>query len=207
MTLIVQPATPGSRGVDTIAHITYEQAKALYAAGYRFAVRYLGHISPAEVIDITSGGLALLFVAGYSRRPGWVPTASMGAQDGCQVNAHLLELGATGTSIYVDFEGPAGDKAACLLYGNAAAHAIQHGGSPAGVYVGYGIPLDSVELYWSLAFTGYWKSLSNVPDIDIRGYQMIQHGPANQKVCGVQVDINTIQADRKGNVPQWLVST
>jgi hypothetical protein len=206
MTLKVQPATPNVRGVDTIAHITYKQALALYADGYKFAIRYLGHITPAEVIDITAAKMALLFVAGYSRRPGWLPIASIGVQDGQQAIAHLAEIGGIGTSTYVDFEGPAQNKTGCLLYGNAAAHAIQHGGSPAGIYVGYGIPLDSVELYWSLAFTGYWKSLSNVPDIDIRGYQMIQHGPPNQMVCGVQVDINTIQSDNKGNVPQWLIA-
>lgn len=207
MSLIVQPATPGVSGVDTVARITYEQAQALYAAGYKFAVRYLGHVSMAEVIDITSAKMALLFVAGYSRRPGWAPTAEVGALDGNQAVEHLKELSAVGTSTYVDFEGPKPDKAGCLLYGNAAAHAIQQSNTPAGVYVGYGLPLSSIELYWSLSFTGYWKSLSKVPDVAVRGYQMIQHTPANQRVCGVEVDINTIQADNKGNVPQWLIAT
>ena len=211
MSLIVKPSTPNVRGIDTIARITYEQALALYADGFRFAVRYLGHISMAEVIDITSAKMALLFVAGYSRRPGWVPTASIGALDGGQAIEHLKELEAVGTSTYVDFEGPGEplgikqEKLDCLLYGNAAAHAIQQGGSPAGVYIGYGLPFTAIELYWSFAFTGYWKSLSMVPDVAVRGYQMIQHGPANQSVCGLTVDINTIQADNKGNVPQWLV--
>ena len=82
MTLKVQPATPGVAGIDTVSHITYEQALALYAAGYRFIVRYLGHITPAEVIDITTARMAVLFVAGYSRRPGWIPTSEIGALDG-----------------------------------------------------------------------------------------------------------------------------
>lgn len=212
MTLVVQPATPNSRGVDTVARITHGQAKALYAAGYRFAVRYLGHITPAEVIDITSAKMALLFVAGYSRRPGWVPSAEKGVLDGTLAIDHLGELNGIGTSVYVDFEGPGEplgikqEKVDCLLYGNAAAHAIQHGGSPAAVYVGWGLPFTPIELYWAFAFTGYWKSLSQVPDVAIRGYQMVQHNPANQLVCGVTVDINTIQADHKGNVPQWLIA-
>ena len=120
---------------------------------------------------------------------------------------HLKELCAIGTSVYVDFESPESDRLGCLLYGNAAAHAIKQGGSPPGVYVGWGLPFSSSELYWSLAFTGYWKSLSDVPDVAVRGYQMIQHGPANQLVCGVTVDIDTIQADQKGNVPQWLIAS
>lgn len=211
MTLVVQPATPGARGVDTVARITHAQALALYAAGYRFAVKYLGHVTPAEVIDLTSAKMAVLFVAGYSRRPGWIPTAEMGANDGTLAITHAKELGGIGTSIYVDFEGP-GDPAGishervdCLLYGNAAAHAIKQGGSPPGVYIGWGMPFTAAELYWSFAFTGYWKSLSQVPDVAVRGYQMIQHNPANQLVCGVIVDIDTIQADHKGNVPQWLI--
>jgi hypothetical protein len=211
MSLIVQPATPNVRGIDTVARITYQQALALYAAGYRFAVKYLGHTTLAEVIDLTTAKMAVLFIAGYSRRLGWVPTAAMGALDGAQAIVHLAELGAVGTSTYVDFEGPGEpsgvkqEKVDCLLYGNAAAHAIQHGGSPACVYVGWGLPFNSIELYWSFAFTGYWQSLSEVPDVAVRGYQMIQHGPPNQSVCGLTVDIDTIQVDKKGNVPQWLI--
>ena len=211
MSLIIQPATPGVMGVDTVARITYKQAIGLYNAGYRFAVRYLGHVSMAEIIDLTSAKMGVLFIASYSRRPGWVPSATMGVEDGQQAIAHAQELGVIGASIYVDFEGPGEplgvkqEKVDCLLYGNAAGHAIQHGGSPAGVYVGYGLPLDSVELYWSLAFTGYWKSCSQVPDVDIRGYQMIQFS-VNRMICGVEVDEDRIQADNKGNVPQWVVA-
>jgi len=213
MTLHVQPATPGVKGVDTVSRITHAQALALYGAGYRFAVRYLGHISSAEVIDITSAKMALLFVAGYSRKPGWTPTAAMGLQDGTQAIAHAQELGAIGTSIYVDLEGtdcPKGiahEKIDCLLYGNTVAHVIKQGKSPAGVYVGWGLPFTPFELYWAFAFTGYWKSCSQVPDVAVRGYQMIQHSPPNQRVCGVTVDINTIQADHKGSVPQWLIAS
>jgi hypothetical protein len=208
MTLTVQPAISGAKGVDTIARITHEQAKALYAFGYTFAVRYLGHVTLAEVTDITQAGLGVLFIAGYSRAPGWVPTASMGALNGAQAIIDARKIGCIGASIYLDFEGPnsKSSKADCLLYANAAAHAIQQGGSPAGLYVGWGIPLDSVELYWALSFTGYWKSMSNVPDVGNRGYQMIQHSPANQVICGVTVDVDTIQTDHKGDVPQWLIN-
>jgi hypothetical protein len=207
MAIRVQAAFSSARGVDTIAPFTMATAAKFKNAGYDFVVRYLGAIQPQEREAILGAGLALLAV-GYSRRPGWQPSAGEGLGDGNAAVTHAQEAGLlSGMTLFCDLEGPATSASAadCIAYVNAWAKPVAGAGFVAGLYVGYGIPLTPAQLYHDLAVTAYWHSLSNVPDVAVRGYQMVQQPPGNQLVLGVKVDVDVVQADKNGDTPMWMI--
>jgi len=206
MNLIVKPATNGSRGVDTVTRFSASLAAQVKAAGFDFVVRYLGALTTTERDRILGAGLALLAV-GYSRRPGWRPTAEMGAADGVLAVSRARGCGLpSGLSLFCDLEGPAGTASDCIGYVNGWAHVVQDAGYLAGLYVGYGVPLTARQLYYSLAVTGYWDSCSINPLVEVRGYQMRQLSPPNQHAFGTLIDIDVIQTDAKGDTPHWLIA-
>jgi hypothetical protein len=55
--------------------------------------------------------------------------------------------------------------------------------------------MNGVELYNDLKFKHYWKSLSQVPDVAIRGYSMVQSNWHYEN--GINIDDDLIQPDRK----------
>lgn len=71
-----------------------------------------------------------------------------------------------------------------------------------GLYVGADGVLDGHELRFRLKFTHYWKSLSDVPEIEGRGYQMIQS--KEQIVNGVSIDQDLTRVDLLGATVLWL---
>src|ERR1700728_1845628 len=108
--MIIKPASTFVRaiGIDTVAAITSPQATSLAKHGIAFVVRYLGGISVAEVGTILSAGLALMTV-GYSRAPGWTPSAALGSSDGTAAVAHMAGLGLPeGLTVWCDLEGMGG---------------------------------------------------------------------------------------------------
>jgi hypothetical protein len=209
MTISVQAAPSGVKGIDTITPISAAIAAKFRGAGYSFVVRYLGAITAVERDAILNAGLALLAV-GYSRRAGWQPSAALGAADGAGAVLHAGQAGfPIGMSLYCDLEGPSSSTTAtdCIAYVNAWAEAVTGAGYRAGLYVGYGIPMTPEQLYEDLKVTAYWHSCSQVQDVAVRGYQMVQQAPGNQMVLGVQVDVDVIQADKKGDTPYWIVAS
>lgn len=72
-----------------------------------------------------------------------------------------------------------------------------------GLYVGADMYLTSAQLYMDLPFQHYWRSLSQVPDVETRGYQLVQHlyqGTIN----GIDIDTNATQTDHLGGQVLWL---
>lgn len=208
MSISVQPATPGARGVDCITVLSSASAARLKAAGISFAVRYLGSLTVAERDAILGAGLALLAV-GFSRKPGWSPTGALGAQDGAAAALHAEAAGLpTGMHLFCDLEGPAGGTHPddTIAYVNAWAAAVSAAGYLPGLYVGFACGLTPQQLYESLHVACYWHSCSSVPEVATRGYAMIQDVHANQVIAGVQVDVDIVQADKLGGVPYWLVA-
>jgi hypothetical protein len=63
------------------------------------------------------------------------------------------------------------------------------------LYVGANAILSGQELY-ELPFEHYWRSLSTVPDIPVRGYQMFQSNEHTE--CGIAIDIDSVGFDNKG---------
>lgn len=210
------PAISGAQGFDSDSAIMATAAKALYAAGFRFAVRYLSRSSPqssadlslAEADAILGAGLALMPVQ-HVARPGWAPSAALGQQYGkaAAQNALLLEF-PPGVTVWLDLEGVASYAAAAdaIAYCNAWAAAVALEGYDPGLYVGANQPLSGDDLYWRLRVARYWKSASTVPAIPYRGYCMVQ-ALAPSPVAGVAVDRNVIMADQFGGLPIWVRPT
>ena len=80
--------------------------------------------------------------------------------------------------------------------------AIGAAGYVPGIYVGADCILNGQALRFRLKFAHYWKSLSDVPDIPGRGYQMIQS--AGQPVADVDTDLDRTQTDLLGDKVVWL---
>jgi hypothetical protein len=203
--MIVEPAPSGARGVDTILTFGPSRAKAIKDAGFDFVIRYLGTLTMLERNVLLNAGLALLAVT-YSRRAGWQPNTAVGDSDGQHAvqNARMAGL-PEGMSLFLDVEGPHGKGADVIGYVNAWATRVIAGGYRAGIYVGYGIPLTDQQMYYSLKVTGYWDSCSKNVGVAVRGFQMVQEYPGNQKIAALQVDVNRIQADLLGCTPNWLI--
>lgn len=203
----------GTLLVDTTQRLTRQNCAALKAAGIKGVIRYLPELTREEIQDIFAEGLGLMLVA-HVRYEGWKPTMSMGASDAEHVGRRAQALGIPmGAMIWCDLEGIGGTADDTVAYGNAWVTMQRTFHFEAGAYVGAGIPLDGAALYKRLLFIAYWKSLSWVPMVDVRGYRMYQLTPEPKDikrgatiVAGVPVDVNVTQFDHKGSPPTWLVA-
>jgi Domain of unknown function (DUF1906) len=207
----VQPAANGLKGFDADTVITASTAAEFASSGYAFCVRYLsrgngqqsGDLSYNEALDILNGGLALMAVQ-HVAPSGWEPSASLGTEYGTYAADNALSIGLPASmNIWCDLEGVAEGVAAqdVIDYCNAWYDAAEKAGYVPGLYVGASCILDGQQLY-DLKFQHYWKSLSNVPQIPTRGYQLVQH--ASETVHGIGIDPDTTQTDAEGGTALWL---
>ena len=190
MSLAVQKAFVGARGIDTVTTLTAESAAALKADGFSFAVRYLGSIDASEVAAITGAGLLLSLVT-YADK--W---------DGASTVAELKALGIpAGATIWLDVESV--NEPAAMVIGkiDAWANAVNSAGYQPGLYVGAAQPLTAAQLY-ALEVVRYWHSMSSVLTPSC-GFCQLQLYPAVQ-VAGVSVDIDVIQQDYEGRLPMLV---
>jgi hypothetical protein len=210
--MIVQQAYVGALGCDTDTRLSVDTARALCDNGLAFVLRYLslgtespGDLTTDETQAILTGGLALMAVQ-HVRMPGWLPNGPLGVQDGSHAASNAVSAGLpAGVSIWLDLEGVASMavKSDVVAYCNAWDTAVRHAGYSTGLYVGAGQPLDEAALY-SLQVSRYWRSQSQVPNVEHRGYCMIQLWPT-ETVGGVSIDYDVIQSDYKGGLPRWVV--
>ena len=206
--MIVAPIPVGARLADTIAVITAAEAKALKTAGIDGMIRYWESLASAEVTDILAAGMGLC-VVGYSRQPGWVPSATLGAVD---AQAEIMRCRALfGASLqdmilWCDLEGCAGPAPVTAAYLDAFGAEVTAAGALAGVYVG-ATPggLDGPGLYAVPTISRYWRSQSFVPEPTC-GYCLTQLYPTTSR-GGVSVDLDFAGSDYHGRVANWLVSS
>lgn len=202
--MIIQPVPSGARGVDTTLRFNSARAKAIKDAGYDYIIRYIEALTIAERDAILGAGLGLGAV-GYSRRPGWLPSADLGLQDGQHHLEHATSAGLMrGMTLYCDMEGPSATATAANVIGyvNTWARQIVSAGYIPGLYVGYGVPLSSSQMYHALTVTQYWSGGGSRP-VERRGYSMTQ---AHQSitVAGMLIDENTVKIDGCGDTPIML---
>jgi hypothetical protein len=207
----VTEAPDGALGFDADTPLTPTACAGLLAAGMSFGIRYVGFadqrstsddLTFAEVQDILAAGLALMVVQ-HVRYPGWSPSAALGAADGDAAVKHAIAVGVgPGTCLWCDLEGIRGSAADTIAHANAWTAAVRAGGYDPGVYVGAGVPLTGKQLFEDLTVRRYWKSLSQVPEVETRGYQMVQ--TAGGSLAGVSIDRNRIHTDNKGDRPSWF---
>ncbi|CAL2084912.1 DUF1906 domain-containing protein [Tenacibaculum sp. 190524A02b] len=210
----VTKAPAGLRGFDSDTIISKDTAVKFKEDGYSFCFRYLsrgkgqhdGDLSFQEANDILNSGLALSAVQHVSN-PGWVPTGSLGTTYGENAAYNATSIGLPkGMNIWCDLEGIATGTTSddVIAYCNAWYDAVYKAKYIPGIYVGANAVLDSQQLYWDLKFQHFWKSMSNVPNVANRGYQMIQSYQPNL-INGIGIDEDTTQDDDKGDSVLWLV--
>ncbi len=207
MTLTVQTARAGARGIDCDTRLDDASCHRLKAAGIDFVVRYVRDVTRSEFASIMGAGLACMGVS-HVRYAGWRPTAGMGAMDGKNIADAAQRCGfLPSTTIWCDVEGVAPDCSSTdvIVYANAWYDAVSATGLEPGIYVGAGSILTASQLFHALKFQRYWKSGSSVPEPDVRGFCLIQQSPLDVMFEGIQVDHDVVQADKLGDLPSWTV--
>ncbi|WP_294675714.1 DUF1906 domain-containing protein [uncultured Fluviicola sp.] len=209
----VQNAAPGLSGFDTNTVLNATSASCFVNNGYAFCFRYLsrghgqqpGDLSYTEAKTILESGLALGAVQHVSM-PGWTPSASLGTEYGTNAAYNAASIGLpAGMNLWMDLEGIASGTSAqtVIAYSNAWYDAVFAAGYIPGIYVGANCILTGDQLYNSLKYQHYWKSLSQVPSIPVRGYQLVQSF-SKDPVCGVSIDKDSTMTDQSGGTVLWL---
>jgi hypothetical protein len=198
-------------GIDTTTKLTRASVRTLSAANIAYCMRYVSltnggwndaTLSSAEVDEITGEGMPLMVVQ-FARTSGW--SAVTGRSDGAAaaINTQGVRV-PPDVCLTCDLEGHLLSQRQALDYANAWHEgATTEGGTDLQIYVGAGVPLTSGQLYHDLRFKGYMRSGSIVPDVDMRGYRMIQLDPLDQMIGGVLVDLSVVQSDHLGGRPRW----
>jgi hypothetical protein len=212
----VEQSPAGALGFDTDTELSASNAQAFVQSGFKFVIRYLslsepeeeGDLSTAEAADILNSGLALMAVQ-HAPDPGWTPTESLGSEYGAAAVANAQAVGLPGgMNIWLDLEGIA-DVASSfdvIAYCNAWFAEMSAAGYVPGLYVGADAILDGEELYYALSVEHYWQSGSEVPDVEVRGYCMVQTIDDAYEIDGCAYDQDIAQADKLGNTPMWLIN-
>jgi len=211
------PCPAGALGFDTDERPTAAQYQLLRALGFRFACRYLGDLTSAEVDDALDAGVGIIPVQ-HAHLPGWSPDTLKGADDGARAVHHAAVAGLPACTLWADIEGCAGSAADLAGYVRAWCASPVKAGFEAGGYIGSGTPGDS-ETLWRLDFTGYWKSQSDVPTPARRGWRLIQLFAPPYGSCTVgdvfpgcspavrelTIDVDVAQSDYLGALPKMIV--
>lgn len=209
----MEAAPVGATGFDTDTKLTASSASAFAAAGFRFAIRYLTRDAPeadtdltrSEALDILDAGLALMAVQ-HVAPSGWVPGASLGAEYGAYAAANARSVGLPyGVSVWLDLEGVAEGTPTIdvIAYCNAWYDPVAAAGYVPGLYVGANSGLDGFQLFAGSRFERYWQSGSDVPEVAMRGYCLVQ-SIDGATIDGVAYDSDVVQADKFKDLPFWL---
>lgn len=211
---------PGTKGFDANVPITAEAARAFYARGYRFAVRYVPRVkrrpndlSRVELATLLRAGLALSVVQ-HVPLPGWYPDAPLGEMYGQVAALEADDAGySVGATLWCDLEevAKAATRRQIIEYGNAWYDAVQDAGYQPGLYVGYGAGLTAQDLFHTLKFRTYWSAYNLDADRypAVRGVCMRQHAAgASDRVPGVsfEFDVNLAGKDALGDSPKFMLA-
>jgi len=202
------------KGIDCNVKLIPETAKIVKDKGYEFVIRYVGRLKQAsndidkkEVETILNAGLKIGVVQHCPPKPGILPSKELGITYGQNAAKFAEEAGyKKGCIVYLDLEDVNTDyrnrKQDIIGFCNCWYDEVLKAGYVPGVYVGFNVWLTGAELYGKLKFQHYWKSLSKVPDIPERGFEMIQ--TAGNPIAGFSIDVNTVTGDKKGNFPVFM---
>ena len=198
--------------VDTNQKVSVNLASQVAAIGYKSVIRYLplpgvdpkGDIDAAEIDAILNAGLAVLLVQ-HVRFAGWNPAKFSGKTDALEAIEFAQAAGyLQGAHIYLDLEGISGTSAATKQFAEDWSAAVVQTGFSAGCYVGFNVPLNAVQLYDLHNFHTYWAA-PGPRSIATRGFAITQKTPAIT-IGGVNFDADTLQADKLGDTPFWMVN-
>ncbi|KUR72073.1 DUF1906 domain-containing protein [Novosphingobium sp. FSW06-99] len=209
-------APPGARGFDCDSVLAVSgRAAAFKAQGFTFAVRYLARETPgvddlsaAEATAILDAGLALMAVQHVT--PGvWHPTPPLGNAYGASAVRQARACGLPqGVCLWLDLESVARGTAQTDIVGycNAWFAAVRAGGFRPALYVGADCGLDANALGTALDCEFFWRSGSQVPDVAVHGYCMVQTIDKRFVLDTIAYDLNVIEPDARGATPFWAVA-
>jgi hypothetical protein len=194
------------QGFDIDSPVSESQAQQYASDGYAFAIRYIsrqsseqrGDLTHSEATDILNGGLALMPVQ-HVEQAGWTPSGSIGTTYGTNAASNAQSVGFPGSvNVWLDLEGVASGTSsqAVIDYCNNWYDAVANAGFTPGLYVGANSGLTGDQLA-SLKFKHFWKSLSDVPSIPGRGYEMVQS-------AGDGKDDDVTHNDEQGDSAIWV---
>lgn len=207
------PQVCGSRpgvGFDCDSKISEEAAVGLFQAGFQSATRYVplpgnsgaGDIDASEATLILNAGIDLRLIQ-HVRTPGWIPNVTLGTLDArAAVMAAQAAGYQPGATLWCDVEGVSGAAAASTLVGylTSWASATLAAGYKAGLYVGAGVPLTSMQLFKLYGFDQYWRGANVKLDVATRGYAVTQlWTPVT--MFGVELDVDITAPDMLGGLP------
>lgn len=200
-------------GFDIDQPVSEATAAAAVQGGYQFCLRYVSLGATEQPSDLSALELQLLLHAGlcvmavqHVLEPGWRPSASLGAEHGENAATHASNIGLpSGVCLWCDLEGVASNtpSSSVIAYVEAWAGAVQSAGFTPSLYVGYSCGLSGQQLYQDLSLQHYWRSMSDVPDVAVRGYQMRQ-SRAQSVINGLTVDVDQAGPDRLGGEVIWV---
>jgi len=213
LTGIVESDSAGETGFDTDDTLDLAKAKLFYQSGYRFCLRYLS-LSQENPKDLTNGEANAILNAGLALMPvqhvlsqDWRPSTTLGENHGKAAVENARTVGfPSKVNVWLDLEGidPQATVQDVVNYCNNWFDQVNEAGYLPGLYVGANSILNSSELYKDLKFQYYWHSLSIVPDVAVRGYQMTQQR-VRQQVHSISIDKNTTHNDNLNGSVQWLI--
>jgi hypothetical protein len=198
--------------------LSQAQIKTLANAGFTFAVRYIPCAlpPPAPAVPLGKDELGWLIDAGlgvmlvqFWRDRDW--SMQSGLADGAAAAKAVQALGLpTSTCVWFDYDLIKLSAAAGIEYANACFEGAVGGGLPGSALGGYfepGVPLTAQQLFADLHITRYWRTASQTPDVETRGYQFVQVWPGNIKMAnGITIDIDFTQEDYLGSAPVWAAA-
>ena len=204
MNIIAAQAIPGL-AFDTDAIPSHEQLLALWQAGYRAVAGYLplpgGHAdwSRAHFEDCLAIGYQVWLVQ-HVREEKWNVVRDLsGSVDALSACTAAMSIGyPKGCHIYQDLEGIIGSRDETIKFATDFASTVVLSGYKAGLYHGYGVPVDSLALYDLRFVNTYWTDAANRP-IAHRGNAIVQKPTIT--VAGVEIDPDEINPDHLGEVP------
>jgi hypothetical protein len=203
-------AVPDCFLFDTDVPCSLGQLLALAAIGFKGGIRTVtmnpapsaSDITAKEVENFMAAGLGLMLYQRV-RNPGWLPSATLGKADAEVFLAKATGAGyLAGGSAWDDLEGIGGNSGATIAYANEKAADLKATYVP-GDYIGDDVPLTGDELYHDLIVGSFWRSVSHVPDVSVRGYQLVQL-VEDVSVAGILVDISLARADKLGGRASWM---
>ncbi len=191
----------GARLTDSVQIVDASHAFAIKSIGVDGVLQYLGTVTASIVGGIIAAGL------------GFMPVTYADKFDGPSTVAQCKAIGyLPGGTVWLDVEGVATmNPHALKSLINAWAIVVQAAGYVAGLYVGAGCPLTSLELY-QLKVTRYWHSLSRILDRNGQiaepgcGWCMYQLGPSRDW-AGVWVDVNFAREDFRSRSATWMTQS
>lgn len=222
-----------SHGADTVQALTLETAVALRMSGVSWVARYIARdgrqltepdrhggdfrgcwsLSRQELAAILSAGLAVVPIQ-------WGPWggSTLSGPNGRRLGEAAVEqatwLGLpTGVHLWCDLEGGAAGRSGtdgCKAFVEGFAAPCLAAGWRAGLYIGDpGVPLDAEELHRLAGVTAYWRSCTHVQALTrrwyprFRGWSILQTSLPTE-LAGVQVDLDVMRADDRGDLPTWV---